>query len=288
MAHFFRYGFSVIGVCLVVQGFSLGVCVADDGEISVETSKLATEDAPTVSRGDLEVEAGYARFEGGRYFDRSNHPEKRRVLLINEPEIKATYGLLENFDISLEHAWANILDAEEERCDVRGSGDSAAGFKWNFFSSEESGVLLSWYPKAVIPNGVKATSDRPGISQEYHSLDQLIILTLTRNMFTMNIDSGFMLPVGSDREDSRGDFVSDIAAGIQVSEWLQPEIELNYSHGYVSGGSDSDTVSVTAGLIMNVADQWRVDLGAYQVLYGRNSDSGTGLLVNFSHTFTLE
>lgn len=257
-------------------------------EIEVETTKLATEDAPTTAAGELEIEVGYGRTEASRYFDQNNHLKNRKVALNNEVGAKATYGILDNLDASVTYGWASLIDSEEEAHDGQGSGDTGLGVKWNFYSCEECGVSLSYYPSIIFPTGESGTSARLGVSQEYYSADQLLVLTYVNGAFTMNVDSGYVLPFGDEREDSRGDYLGDVAFGYQLKPWLQPEVELNYTHGYVHDDTDYDSLAITAGFIMNVAENWRIDLGAQQALYGRNSDSYTSVLVNFSHTFSFE
>ena len=275
--------------CILAVIFMVNLpCAEAQDAVEAETAKLATEDAPTVSRGELEIEVGYGRTEASRYYDQSNHLKHRKVALNNEFGAKATYGILDNFDASLSYGWANLLDAEEEAHDGQGSGDTGLGFKWNFYSCEDSGLSLSYTPTVILPTGESGTSARLGVSQEYYSLDQLLVLTYSSGAFNMNIDSGYVLPFGDEREDSRGDFLSDLAFGYQVNQWLQPEVELNYAHGYVHNDTDSDSLAITAGFIMNVAENWRIDLGAQQALYGRNSDSYTSLVANVSHTFSFD
>ena len=256
-------------------------------QIEAETSKLATEDAPTTSPGELEIEVGYGRTEASRYFDQDNHLEHRKVALNNEVGTKITYGILDNLDASVGYGWASLLDSEEEAHDGQGAGDTSLGFKWNFYSCEENGLSLSYSPNIIFPTGESGTSARLGVSQEFYSVDQLLILTYINEAFTMNIDSGYVLPFGNEREDSRGEYLADVAFGYQLKEWLQPEVELNYAHGYVHNDSDSDSLAITAGFIMNVAEDWRIDLGAQQVLYGRNSDLSTSVITNISYTFGI-
>ena len=140
--------------------------VAQDS-IEVETTKLATEDAPTTTTGELEIELGYGRTEAVRYFDQSNHLRHRKVALNNEVGAKATYGILDSLDASVSYGWSDLLDSEEEAHDGQGTGDTGLGVKWNFYSCEECGLSLSYYPSMIFPTGESGTSARLGVSQEY-------------------------------------------------------------------------------------------------------------------------
>ncbi len=78
--------------------------------------------------------------------------------------------------------------------------------------------------------------------------------------------------------------MSDAAAGYQLTPWLQPEVEVNYSHDFIDGDDDLDELAVTAGAIVNLPHGLRLDLGVQRIVYGRNAPFGTRFLVNFSVT----
>ena len=102
------------------------------------------------------------------------------------------------------------------------------------------------------------------------------------------MDSGYSLPFGPERNYFSGQMVSDIACGYQMLRWLQPEAEINYTHGYFNQGADSASLALTAGLVMNVAPNWRIDAGGRQTIYGRTADADTGVILNVSHTFNKQ
>jgi hypothetical protein len=76
-----------------------------------------------------------------------------------------------------------------------------------------------------------------------------------------------------------------VAVGYQLTRWFQGELELNYSRGIVKGEQDADALAVTAGGIFNLADDFRLDLGVQQTVYGRSTALATLLIANFSVTF---
>ena len=87
----------------IFLGWMLGfpVSVEAEGQVAAETAKIATEDAPTVAAGELEVEAQYARREANRSFDANGSLESRKAGIANEVGVKATYGFMDDFDGSL-------------------------------------------------------------------------------------------------------------------------------------------------------------------------------------------
>ena len=273
--------FVFLGIAMLFAGF------VSQAQAQAETAKLATEDAPTTSQGDMEIEVGYGFSEANKYFSSSNHLDSRRVSNANEVGAKATYGVTDSLDVHVAYSWADLLDAEEEAHDGQGVGDTDLGLKWNFLSSEDCGLIFAYAPSIILPTGDSGSSSTLGISQDYYSVNQLLVFSYASDVLSVNVDTGYVLPFGEDREDERGQYVFDMAFGYQLTSWLQPEVELNYIHEYESGESDADSLATTAGVIMNVADDWRVDLGAQQVFYGKNADLNTSLIVNISYTFGL-
>ncbi len=75
------------------------------------------------------------------------------------------------------------------------------------------------------------------------------------------------------------------AVGYQVTDWLQPEIEVSFVHEFVRRDRDAETFALTGGVILNPADGWRVDLGVTQGVWGRNADRVTAFTAVVSRTF---
>jgi hypothetical protein len=104
------------------------------------------------------------------------------------------------------------------------------------------------------------------------SFDQLLVATRTIGRWSISADAGFSLPFG-DRRGHHGTFRADVAAGFQIFDWLQKEVEINFAHGFFAG-SDSDSLAVTFGLLFPVQD-WRFEVAVQQVVFGRNADLAT-------------
>jgi len=113
----------------------------------------------------------------------------------------------------------------------------------------------------------------------YWSFNQNVVASKDWGKATTNFDVGYALPLGSRRETARGTLSVDIAGGYQMRSWLQPEVELNYGHEFVSGEGDSEVLATTIGLVMPLHERVRVNAGVQQGLWGRNADKATVLSV---------
>ena len=60
-------------------------------------------------------------------------------------------------------------------------------------------------------------------------------------------------------------------------------MELNYAHDFVSEGDDADVLAVTAGVIMPLGANWRVDAGVQIGVAGRNADRGVTAMLSLIH-----
>ena len=75
-----------------------------------------------------------------------------------------------------------------------------------------------------------------------------------------------------------GGFSASEAVGHRFTGWLQPEIELGYSHDFIDGGEDANLFSLTAGLAMPVSDRFCLRIGIQQDIAGQNNDRTTAAL----------
>ena len=65
----------------------------------------------------------------------------------------------------------------------------------------------------------------------------------------------------------------------------QPELELNYVHGFNARESDVDSLAGVVGYIVSLPQDVRLDLGFRHTIYGRNVELGLGVIANVSVTF---
>lgn len=151
--------------------------------------------------------------------------------------------------------------------------------RYRFFESKEQSLALAYIGGLTLATGSDSSREEIGTSQEFSSFNQALVVNKDWGKWTGNTDVGYALPFGDKRGNARGTFNADVAVGYQVLPWLQPELELNYSHDFLSDKESSEVLAVTAGLVMPINDRLRVNLGAQQGVWGRNNDKETTLTV---------
>lgn len=256
------------------------VALADN----VETAKLITEDAFPVDAGSTELEFGYQYLAADSVFDDSGNESVRGNLAGQIIAAKASHGIGEALDASIEIAWRDLIEDADNQLS-NGVGNVTVSAKWLFYQNNEKGLAVSWVPGFTAPIVGDAASEKLAPGQDYWSVNNLLVLTFVTGAFNLNVDLGHYLPVGDNRDELRNEFIGDIAVGRQINSWLQLEAELNFGHATVSRGSGSVNHAVTVGAVMNVDDSMRLDVGLQRVEGGRNADRFTVWVVNFSKTF---
>ena len=256
----------------------------ESASTSPETAKVATEDAPTVDPGRTEVELTYSFGHAGRVFNSAGHVRDRGALDVQLFTVTATRGLVDGLDTALSVAWQDLIEDGDDEFDD-GVGNVVVNAKWRFFQSGDGTVALSWLPGFTAPFSGDARGEEFVPLQDYWSLDKLVALTLVGERFNLSFDAGYSLPFGGDRDDDCGNITGNAAVGYQLTPWFQPEVELGYGYGFVDGETDADSLAGTAGVILNLPRDLRIDLAFRHTLYGRNIELGMGVLANFSVTF---
>ncbi|MFO8007705.1 MAG: transporter [Candidatus Brocadiia bacterium] len=261
--------------CLLVVCGPADAQVAD--EVECEHAKVNTEDATPVDPGEWEVELAYGLTQADRAFGDHWSRTGRGLLREEEFGLGVTYGLVENLDVGFGVGYLDIYDRDDSALVGRGFTDLELGAKWRFYHDEARHLEIAYTPAVVLPTGRRADDDRIGITDDYASVFNGLALSKDwGDGWTSNFDLGFNWPVGEDRHDCRGTLGANAALGWQVTEWLQPEVELNYEHDFAHG-DDADLISATAGAIVCVSDSVRLDLGVQRSLFGRNADYGTAV-----------
>jgi len=268
------------------QEHPLGAAPARQEDASEpECAKLNTEDAMPVGPGEFELEFVYSFSRASRQWSDHWRGENRGLAREHDFELGLTYGVVENLDIGVGLGYADMYDRDDPAGYGRGLMDVGIGAKWRFYHNEALDLSLAYLPGITIPFGRRSGSDHIGPSQEFWSIDQKLAMSKFWDRWNLNADVGYSLPLGEDADGARGTLDSNVALGYQLYDWLQPEVELNYAHDFVTGDSDSDQVALTAGLIMPISDTWRVDVGLQHSLAGRNSDRGTTAILAITHSW---
>lgn len=270
-------------VCLL--GLSLTPRIgATAEEIGIEHGKINTADASPVEPGHFEIEPSFLATRAERYWDNSGHVHGRGLNREHALSVSATAGLVDNLDVNISAGYSWLKDNEN---DFDGDDDLMGPFRgddftdvkvsgrYRFYQDDEQHLELAYIAGLTIPTGSSSDQDQIGTSQEFWSFHQTLVLTKDWGRWTLNGDLGYALPIGNKREKARGTWNGDLAVGYQVLPWLQPEVELNYSHDLVEGADDAQVLAVTAGLVMPINESLRVNVGVQQGLWGENADKAT-------------
>ena len=271
----------MIAVALLALG---GAARADEGAAGGETAacehaKLGTQDATPLDPGCWEIDFAYALERSHRAFDNSWGQTGRPTLREREFSTSIQYGLVPDVAIGIAVGHANVADRGEEHLRAGGVTDLGLFAKWRFYNDEAAGLSMAYVPALTLPTGSRRVSD--GFASLYNGV------ALTKDWtdrLTSDFDLGYSFPFGGPRDGYRGTLSADVALGYHVTQWLQPEVELNYGHDFVRSG-DSDLLAVTAGLIVCANDHLRLGVGVQQGIAGRNADKSTALLTSLAIMF---
>jgi hypothetical protein len=232
---------------------------ADGESVTCEHAKLATQDATPTDPGAWEFDIGYELERVHHRFDNSWGPAGRPVLREREVDVAVQYGLVPDVSIGIAAGYANVLDGGAAPAHAGGMTDVELSAKWRCYDDPESGLSIAYVPALALPTGNHTVSDR----------------------LTSDFDLGYAFAFGGRREGYRCTLSADAALGYHVTQWLQPEIELNYAHDFVRGG-DSDVLAVTAGLIVCANAHVRLGVGVQHAVAGRNADRSTAVMGNLA------
>jgi hypothetical protein len=271
--------FAALAVFLAAQR-----ATAESDSFPVEPSMVGVEDAFPVEVGRTELELGYLYSTASRAFDDDGDTFSRGDNAVHAGAFIAKYGFTSFLDAAIGIFGAYSQDDDEPERSITGLGDLFVNAKWRFFGEGDDGLHLAYQPGLSIPVG-KHDDDKnlsPGLG--FWTFDQSLIATLIEGRWVGGISASFFLPFG-DRNGARGFASADLGLGYQLTPWLKPELELNYVHDFASGQKDADAVAATLGVIWNLSDALRADLGFRHGFYGRNADRRLNVTASFLWTF---
>ncbi|MFA4994294.1 MAG: transporter [Bdellovibrionales bacterium] len=256
-------------------------------EATPEHGKINSPDASPVDPGQYEVETTYSYTFAKRLWDSNGDTRTRGFTYEHAAGLSATAGILENFDVTLNSAYNWLKDKENDFDNDgnlgpetgHGIGDLGVHGRYRFFQSAEHSLDVATIVGFTIPTGRHSNANEIGTSQEYWSFDQTLVASHDWGKGTANADIGYALPFGDKRGDARGTLNADLAGGYQLLPWLQPEMELNYTHAFIADTDDSESLALTAGFVMPINDRWRINTGVQQGLWGTNVDKATSFSV---------
>lgn len=256
-----------------------------------EHGKLNTADASPVDKGKVETELTVSSSRARHTWDTSGDSKPSGEADENAMTLAVTIGLGRDCDLQLasSYRWMkdqnNDFDSDGEPGPEAGRhlGDMDLAFRHRFYSGHN--LDIAWLGGFTAPSGSSSTEREIGTSQEYWSLNQTLAASMDFGRWTFNADGGYTLPFGGKRGQARGTMNTDIALGCQVTSWLQPEMELNYSREFISQADSSRFLAATLGLVMPFSERWRVNTGHQIPLSGRNTEQNHSWLIAIKYAF---
>ncbi len=247
--------------------------------VECEHAKLNTEDATPVDPGEWEIELSYALTKSRRAFASSWGRTSRPYLRAESLGLGIGYGLIKNVAVDLALGYDSIYDRDADMLTARGWTDLEVGAKWRFYHDEQARLEIAWIPSLSLPTGGHE------VTEDFFWLGNVLALTKDwGGRWTSNFDLGLSYAIGGHRDDARWALGANAALGYQLTDVIQPEVELNYGHEF-NNGPDADLLAATVGCILCVHENVRVDLGVQQGLTGRNADMETTLLAGITFGF---
>jgi hypothetical protein len=253
---------------------------------SPEHGKINAPDASPVDPGHFEIESNFTLLHSKRYWDKGGATHDRGLEREQSLGISVTVGVIENVDVAVSGSYAWIKDKENDfdSDDAELGPESGHDFgdlelsgRYRFYESKEHSLSLAYIGGSTIPTGSSLNREEIGTSQEFWSFNQTLVASKDLGQWTANADVGYALPLGDKRENARGTVNANVAVGYQYLPWLQPELELNYGYDFLTNENNSEILAATAGLVMPINDQLRLNMGVQQGFWGRNNDKDTTL-----------
>ena len=251
--------------------------------------KLNTESATVVESGAFELDVSYLYLDqigtsSGAYNNSfGTTSQARSKMRYHQGMLAFTYGLMDKMDVTARIGWADIRDREYPYADKSGSGitDLDIDVKYLFYQ-DELGLTLGYVAGIGIPIGKHSHTGHLNIGKNYWSLNQQLVLTKhIDDQWTMNADVGYRLPFGRTRDayspefgrrmdNTRGTLDGNLALGFTGIDFIQPVVEANYAHEWLSSASDSDRMAFTVGAIVPL-EKHRLRIGVQRDFWGRNA-----------------
>ena len=266
----------------------------EENAMTLEHGKINTNDASPVDPGHYEIEPSFSFTQAKRSWDASGDSRDRGLFREQNIGLSVQVGLFDNVDMAVIGGYSWLKDEDNSFADGAGRMGATSGYdftdtevrgRYRFYNNEKQRLELAYIAGVIIPTGSGSDADNIGTSQEFWSLAQSLVATKDWQRVTLNGEAGFALPLGGKRENARGLLNLNLAVGYHIFSWLQPEVELNYSHNFSEDADDAQTLAATAGLIILFNDRIRLMAGIQQDMWGENADKTTTLCGSVKFNF---
>lgn len=258
--------------------------------VDTEPAKLATADAAPLDPGAMELACGASWSIADRVLDAEGCLHDRGGRLTERGfGLGISYGLIKGLDAGIGLGWTWVRDTASDPDAGAGLTDLELGAKWRFWQTEggDNAWALALLPGVTVPLG-RGQDPATGIPTASRFWTAGLTLAGSGNLgiVALNADAGYAHAYGN--EERRGGYVGTLAAnaaiGVQVSECLQPEIDLSLVRDRVEEGDAPWALAVTVGAQLALPFG-RLGFGAQRVVDGADADEVTAFIADLAISF---
>lgn len=269
---------------------SLILTAAALAAVDVEPAKLATADAAPLDPGAWEVALGGTWMAAERVRDATGSAQDRGGRLRElGAGVGVTHGLADGLDAGIGIGWSRIADAATDPDHGSGWTDLDVGAKWRCCQADgdDGAWAVALLPAITVPlgRGQDSAAEIPTASRCWTAA-LAAAASGHCGIVACNADIGYAHSIGSeqDRAGHVGSIAADAALGLQVTDILQPEIELNWARDRVEAGTSPWSLAVTAGVQIGLPIG-RLGVGAQRVVDGAAVDASTTAIADLAIAF---
>ncbi|MEW6279682.1 MAG: transporter [Candidatus Eremiobacterota bacterium] len=265
-------------LCLLCLVVTAPAALAEEDAVFVDTSKINTNDPPTLEPGQVEIQPAYLFFTSSGNYDDTGALQPGGDFFQDTAGVQVTVGVVDDFDVNLFLGRTGGTDAIDR---TAGLNDVILGTRWRFYDEQASGLSMAYLTYLTVPAAPQAPV---ALSQGFTSLQHRLAVSKITGRWNLIADLGCTHKLGANSLGAEGGLSANLAAGYQIDDGVQPLIELNYGSLHFEGGPPSESLAITGGVMFYPAENLRLNFGVSQTVAGRNSPYGlTGLFfVTFS------
>ncbi len=284
----------VVAAFIAVSGVA-----AEELTLRSQSRLINTETAIVVPDGNFEISLGmdYLSYNGRRLFSNNWGKTQRPKARLYNWELTLRAGIADNMDAFISTAWVDIKDRSYPYGDKYGRGldDVTVGIKYALV--QQNDFFLSYQPSLTIPARQYAPeTGRLGPGNNFWSFDQTVAATHAWEDFSGSMAVTQCIPFGEGRHHysttfleeqrrTRGTTAFDTGVVYTKCPIVQPLVELNYMHEWISKGNDSDVIATTVGARAQIGEIGQLMVGLQYPLAGRNCYRGRTVNLGFVANF---
>ncbi len=259
--------------------------------------KLVTSDPDPRPEGSIELQFFYLTSQATSFFEPdgqlSGGLSQREQLFIGS----LGYGLSQDLDLTVTSGSSQLFDLvdpsrrQQEKFlggPRRGGGlvDLELDLRWRFYQDPEEGLTMAVIGGPTLANDLNPSADGRSLTlnQGFLGADVAFVLRQDWGPASLNWEAYTLFPLfGQSRRFS--ELGTNLGFGYQLSDHLQPVLELNYARIQSNTEGQVQSLAATAGVVAQPCDWCKLTLGWQQTVWGRNTARAGLLIGGLSLTF---